>query len=235
MNRRALSIAPAIALLALGATSLAAQQVGYTPETSPFVDLRGKQALTLTTGLLAPGGDPAGVGPRTGAQVSVRYELLLTGPLWLQARATYAPRLERTYKDPLVTGAPRLLGTSTRPLAAIEAGFGMNLTGNKSWNGLVPQLHGGFGWVTGGTGRADQGGYLFGNKFTVSYGVGLRIPTGDRWEVSADLTHLFWKYSYPADYGPGGAAVTPILPTGSLTPWKGNLLLNVGMSRFFFR
>jgi hypothetical protein len=233
--RRTLPIARAITVVALGATSLAAQQVGYTPETSPFQDLRGKQALTLTAGVIAPGGDPAGVGPRTGAQVSVRYELLLTGPLWLQTRATYAPSLDRTYKDPLVTGAPRLLGTSTRPLAAIEAGFGMNLTGNKSWNGIVPQVHGALGFVTGGTRRADPGGYLFGNKFTLSYGVGVRIPTGDRWEVSADLTHLFWKYSYPVDYGPNGAAVTPIISSGTLSPWKGNLLLNIGMSRFFFR
>jgi hypothetical protein len=44
--------------------------------------------------------------------------------------------------------------------------------------------------VSGGTAQADPGGYLFGNKFTISYGLGLRIATGNRWEVSADLTHL---------------------------------------------
>jgi hypothetical protein len=233
--RRTLLIACAILLIAPGAPSLAAQ-VGHTPENSPYQDLRGRQALTLTAGALAPGGDPAGVGPRSGMQVSLRYELLLTGPLWLQARTTYAPRLERTYKDPLVGGAARDLGTSTRPFAALEAGFGMNLTGNKSWRGIVPQLHGAFGWATGGTTQLDPGGYAFGNKFTVSYGVGVRIPTGNRWEISADATHLFWKYSYPVDYGPNGAAGTnAIIPSGTLSPWKGNLLLNVGMSRFFFR
>jgi hypothetical protein len=233
--RRSLPIALAIALVAPVATPLAAQ-VGTTPEASPYLDLRGKQALTLTTGVIAPGGDPAGVGPRTGMQVSARWELLLTGPLWLQTRATYAPALDRTYKDPLVTGAPRILGTSTRPLAAVEVGFGMNLTGNKSWRGLVPQTHAAFGWVTGGTGKADPGGYNFGNKFTVSYGVGLRVPTGRAWEVSADVTHLFWKYSYPEDYGPNGiGGANAIVPSGSLSPWKGNLLLNIGMSRFFFR
>lgn len=235
MIRRALPIACAILLIAPGASSLAAQ-VGHTPATSPYQDLRGKQAFTLTTGVLAPGGDPAGVGPRSGMQVSLRYELLLSGPLWLQVRTTYAPRLERTLKDPLVSGAARDAGTSTRPFAALEAGFGMNLTGNKSWRGIVPQVHGGFGWATGGTATSDLGGYKFGNKFTVSYGLGLRIPTGSKWEMSVDVTHLFWKYVYPADYGPEGTAGTnAILPSGSLTPWKGNLLLNVGVSRFFFR
>lgn len=235
MIRRIQPIACAILLIAPSASSLTAQ-VGHTPETSPYQDLRGKQALTLTTGLLAPGGDPAGVGPRSGMQVSLRYELLLTGPLWLQARTTYAPRLERSVKDPLVSGAARDVGTSKRPFAALEAGFGMNLTGNKSWRGIVPQLHGAFGWATGGTTRADLGGYTFGNKFTVSYGLGVRVPTGNRWEISADATHLFWKYSYPIDYGPSGTAgANAMLPRGALSPWQGNLLLNVGMSRFFFR
>lgn len=235
MIRRPFPVAAAIVLAALAAPSIQAQ-VGYTPEQSPYQDLRGRQGLTITTGVLAPGGDPAGVGPRTGMQLSVRYELLLTGPLWLQARTTYAPRLERTYKDPLISGAGRDLGTSTRPFAALEAGFGLNLTGNKSWRGIVPQVHGAFGWATGGTAQADPGGYRFGNKFTVSYGLGLRIPTGREWEVSTDLTHLFWKYSYPEDYGPNGAAGNnALVPSGTLSPWKGNLLLNVGMTRFFFR
>ncbi len=237
MTRRALPIALAIVAIAFAplAAPLSAQ-VGHTPADSPFEDLRGKQGLTIWTGLIAPGGDPAGVGPRTGMQLSARYELLLTGPLWLQARATYAPRLERTYKDPLITGSNRILGTSMRPLAAIETGFGVNLTGNKSWRRLTPQVHGAFGWVTGGSNQFDPGGYRFGNKFTVSYGLGLRIVTGREWEANVDLTHLFWKYTYPVDYGPAGAAgANAMVPDGRLQPWKGNAVLSVGATRFFFR
>lgn len=235
MTRRSLPIALAIALAALVAAPLAAQ-VGHTPETSPFEDLRGRQSLTLFAGLLAPGGDPAGVGPRTGMHLGARYDILLTGPLWLQVGAMYAPRLERTYKDPLATGAARIVGTSVRPLAGLEAGFGLNITGNKAWHGVAPQLHGAFGWVTGGTAKQDVGSYVFGNKFTISYGLGVRVVTGGPWEVNADLTHLFWKYKYPADYGPGGAAGSnAILESQALGPWKGNLRLSVGMSRYFFR
>jgi len=223
-------------LAAFVAAPLGAQVVGHTPENSPFEDLRGRQALTLLTGVIAPGGDPAGVGPRTGMQLSARYELLLTGPLWLQARATYAPSLERTVKDPVLVGAARNVGTSTRPLAALEAGFGLNLTGNKSWHRIVPQVHGGFGWVTGGTNEFDVGGYKFGNKFTASYGVGARIVTGRAWELSADVTHLFWKYKYPDDYsGNGGTGDVSILQGGALGPWQGNAVLSFGVSRFFFR
>ena len=235
MIRRSLPIALAITLAASLAAPLRAQ-VGHTPEDSPFTDLRGRQALTLATGTLAPGGDPAGVGPRTGLQLSARYELLLTGPLWLQVRGTYAPRLERTVKDPLIATGDFAVGTSKRPHAGLEVGFGLNLTGNKSWHGIVPQTHGAFGWMTGGTTRPDLGGYTFGNKFTVSYGLGARLVTGRSWEGHVDLTHLFWKYRYPEDYGPGGVnGSNAILDQNTLNPWQGNLLLSVGMSRFFFR
>jgi hypothetical protein len=233
--RRALPFALAIVIAAPCVSSLGAQ-VGHTPETSPYTDLRGRQALTLSTGLLAPGGDLAGVGPRTGMHYSARYELLLAGPLWLQMRATYAPKMERTYKDPLLTGAARELGTSVRPMAGLEGGFLINVTGNKAWHRIVPQVHGGLGWVTGGTAKFDPGGYRFGNKLTFSYGVGTRLVTGREWEGHVDLTHLFWRYNYPQDYGPNGTAGTAsILRSPRLEDWRGNLLLSVGMTRYFFR
>ncbi len=220
------------AALAVLLSAPLAAQVGFTPAASPFEDLRGKQGLTLAVGSVAPGGDPAGVGPRTGLQLSARYEVLLTGPLWLQARATYAPRLERTVKDPILAGPLRNILTSRRPLAMLEGGFGLNLTGNKSWHRVVPQVHGALGWAYGGTSRFDPGGYRFGNRFTISYGVGARVVTGREWELHADLTHFFWKYSYPDDYSGNANA---ILPEGPLGPWQGNALLSVGMTRFFFR
>ena len=231
MIRRSFQLASILLLAApLGA------QVGHLPSESPFEDLRGRMALTYSLGTLSPGKDPAGVGPRSGFIASVRYELLLSGPLWLQSRLSYAPALDRTVKDPLLTGAARNVGTSTRPLATWDVGFGMNLTGNKSWHRVAPQLHGALGMATGGTSVFDVGGYRFGSRFTVSYGVGARIVTGSKWEISADITHLFWKFKYPDTYGGnGGPSDTSILGKGVLGPWQGNYQLSLGASRFFFR
>ncbi len=220
---------------ALGATPVAAQ-VGHLPTESPFEDLRGKQAFTFASGMLAMAGDPAGVAPRSGAIISMRYELMLMGPLWLQSRVTYAPRLERTYKDPLFRGADRFDGTSRRPLTIADVGFGLNLTGNKSWNDMVPQFHMAIGLVSGGTHRFDVGGYRLGTKLTMNYGLGLRYVTDAPWEWHADLTHQWWKYEYPDSYrNEDSANPTPILDTRSLNHWRGNLQIQVGISRFFFR
>ena len=231
MTLRALPFALLLAL----ASPLAAQ-VGHLPTESPFEDLRGKQALTFATGILAMAGDPAGVAPRSGPVISMRYELLLTGPLWVQTRVTYAPRLERTYKDPLFTGTENYDGTSRRPLTIADLGFALNLTGNKSWNRVAPQFHTALGVVSGGTHRFDVGGYRFGTKFTVNYGFSARYVTGAAWEWHGDLTHQFWKYQYPDAYrNEDSANPEPILDTRSLSHWRGNLQLSFGVSRYFFR
>lgn len=221
----------------LGFASPLAAQVGHLPTASPFEDLRGRMAVTFSTGILAMAGDPAGVAPRSGPVFSARYEFFVTGPLWLQSRVTYAPKLERTYKDPLFTGTENYDGTSRRPLTIADIGIGMNLTGNKSWNRVVPQFHTALGVVSGGTHQFDVGGYRFGTKFTANYGLGVRYVTGSAWEWHGDITHQWWKYTYPDSYrNEDSANPEPILTdTRSLTHWRGNMQLSFGVSRFFFR
>ena len=238
MTRRA-SLLPVLftsaLLLTAGATTLAAQ-VGHLPSASPYSDLRGSQAVTFSIGNIAPQGDPAGVGPGSGMLLSARHDLRVTGPLWLYTRLSYAPSLTRTIKDPLLTGAARIVGESKRPMMMLESGLQFNLTGNKAWNRLAPYVHTSFGAATGGTGKFDVGGYRFGTKFIVNYGLGTRIVTGSAWELQADLTQTMWQYKYPNDYGGDGTINDEsILGLTSLNVWRQNLRLSVGVSRYFFR
>ena len=73
--------------------------------------------------------------------------------------------------------------------------------------------------------------YMFGGKavtpvvIRTMYGAGLRIVTGRDWEGHVDVTHLFWKYKYPNDYGRGGTAGDDaIIQDGTLSPWTGNVV-----------
>ncbi|MFN0100361.1 MAG: hypothetical protein ACKVS7_16975 [Gemmatimonadaceae bacterium] len=222
-------------LLSFGASALLAQ-VGHAPASSPYADLRGSQAVTFALGSIAPASDPAGVGPGSGLLLSARHDLRVTGPLWLYTRLAYAPSLTRTIKDPLLTGAGRIVGESKRPLTILESGFQFNITGNKSWRRLAPYVHTGFGVATGGTARFDVGGYRFGTKFIVNYGLGTRIATGSSWELQADLTQTMWQYKYPNDYGGNGTINDEsILGLTSLNAWRQNMRLSVGVSRYLFR
>ena len=237
MTRRAsVLFSCVLACLAAPLLSPLDAQVGHPPSRSPYEDLRGRHVVSIAPGMFVTGGDPAGVAPRSGLMISGRYEYLLTGPLWLVTRAAYAPGLDRTVKDPEGVPAARIVGTDTDPLFLLDAGFGLNLTGNKSWKRLVPRVTGSFGMVSTFNSSYDLGGYRFGTKLIVSYGVGTRIVTGSKWEMSADITHMFWKMKYPDNYGGDGSATDrSILGSGKLGPWKGNLLLSVGISHYFFR
>lgn len=237
MTRRLPALLALGFLLALAVPCTAARaQVGYPPTKSPFQDLRGRHGITLAPALLAPGGDAAGVGPRTGPMLTARYDFLLTGPLWFTTRVGYAPSLERTIKDPEADPADRIVGTESDPLMLLDAGLAFNLTGNKSWRRLAPRITGNLGVVSTFNGEYDLGGYRFGTKFVMSYGLGVRYVTGSAWELNADLTHLFWKMDYPNSYGGDGSATDEsIIGGGKLAPWQGNLLLSVGVTRYLSR
>jgi len=117
-----------------------------------------------------------------------------------------------------------------------HTGLGLNLTGNKSWRRLVPQLHGGLGFVTDASARFDLGGYRFGAKFSLDYGASLRVTTGSRHEIHVDLSRALWKYRYPDTYGGSGApSDSSILGARDRTGWTGSTVLQIGVSRFFFR
>lgn len=232
MTRRTLVLGTALLLSA----PLGAQIVGYPPDKSPYEDLRGRQAIAYGVGLIAPGNDPAGIGPGQGVLLTATYQLRLSNALWLNTRVGYVPNLLRQVKDPLFTGAQRDYGTSVDPYLILDTGFGLNLAGNKSWRRLSPQLHAGLGIVSTLGEDYDLGAYRFGTKLQLSYGASVRIPTGRAWEWQADLSQMLWKYKYPSTYaGDGTTSDVSILGKQSLSAWKGNTVLQVGVARYFRR
>ncbi len=232
MIRRTLG-ACALLLVATLARPLAAQEVvGHLPDESPYADVSGRHSFAFRLGWLAPGSDPAGVGPRGGVLLAGRYEYDITGPLRLTAGTGIAPFLERDVKDPSFTGPLQSAGTREEPIFFLDGGLALGLTGDKTWRGFAPRAHGSLGLVASLQPDYDVGGYRFGPKFLLSYGVGTRYILDRQWELSADLTHAFWRMQYPSAYSDRGATVSPsILGDGKLNPWNGNLMLTIGISR----
>lgn len=232
MIRRTLG---ALALLLL-ALPLRAQLVGHLPAESPFEDVTGRHLLGAQLGFFVAGSDPAGVAPGSGLALIGRYEFAVPGPLVLLARVAYAPGLERTVKDPLLTGAARNVGTRQESLVMFDVGMALSLTGEKAWRGLAPRVYGNLGMVGSTNSGFDVGGYRFGPKFMPNYGVAVRGVRAGKWEWYADLNHVFWRMQYPGSYTDDGATVQPsIIGTGKTNPWSGNLMLTVGITRVWGR
>ena len=234
MIRRTLG---ACALLLLASPFvLGAQVVGHLPENSPFVDATGRHALSAQVGMIFPGGDPAGVGPKSGLMFIGRYEYDVPGPLWLTSRVGIAPGLERTVLDPLLTGPARVVGPRNESLFMIDGGLSLSLTGDKAWKGLAPRLHGSLGMVASLNSDYDVGGYRFGPKFMPSWGLAVRGVTQKDIEWYVDLTHALWRMNYPGSYTDDGSTTDPsIIGRGKTNPWNGNLMLTFGITRLWGR
>ena len=223
-----------ILVLVAAAGSPALAQVGYEPERSPFRDLRYSQSLTVLAGYLHAPVDPAGVAPQSAPLLGLRYEVRLGGPAQFMARVATAFS-EREPLDPTLIGDERRRGAESWPLYIADVGIALNLTGQKSWRGLVPIVQGGIGAASDLRGSPDAGGYKFGTTFALSAGAGVGWVR-DRFQLRLDASDYLYQIRYPDSYyvqPPGGS---PLLPRTQPTSfWRHNLALTFGASYALFR
>ena len=223
----------ALALLLLAATSpVLAQEVGHAPSESPYRDIAFKQEITPFAGYFSAGGDPAGVAPRSGPMLGARYEIRIGGPAQFMARVGHVWS-ERRVINPELPVESRDLGDMSTSLYIADVGISLNLTGQKSWNGLVPVITGGAGVVSDFKG-ADVGGFRFGTQFAISVGGGVRwVPQDSRLQLRVDLADYLYQVTYPTSY----IVETEENPrvTRKQSAWTNNLALTAGVSYRFFR
>ena len=223
----------ALALLSLVASSPAlAQVVGHRPTESPYRDIEFKQEITPFAGWFAAGADPAGVAPQSGPMIGARYEIRIGGPAQFMARVGHVVS-ERRVLDPERPPSTRELGTTASSLYIADLGISLNLTGQKTWRGMVPVLTGG-GGVASDFRSADAGGFRFGTQFAITVGGGVRwVPQNSRLQFRADLADYLYQISYPTAYVLGSEENPRI--TRKQSAWTHNLALTAGASYRFFR
>ncbi len=222
-----------LALVALATP--AAAQVGYPPAESPYRDVLGRHALTLIAGTLRTPDDPAGVLPKSGPLVGLRYDTYIGGPAQLVTRIQFAPTSRREL-NPTLPEATRLVGEPSLVLSVADVGINVNLTGNKSWRGLVPAVLTTVGIITDFKGE-DAGGYAYGTNFAFGFGGGVRfIPRDSRWEVRGDVHNVLAQSGYPSTYfrvtEDGTAAAPPGTPRSA---WRRYTTLSVGLTYHLVR
>ncbi len=228
------SVATALFVCAVSVPRSTAAQIGHLPLNSPYEDFRTGQSLTITAGLLGVKRDPAGVAPKAGPLLSLRYDIGIGGPAFFFARYTYAPS-ERRLLDPGKPAVTRLVGTPNVTTHVADLGLDIALTGKKTWHRLIPSLSFGAGVVSD-FAAADTGLYQFGTKFSFSYGPGVRYLARNGYQVRADVTNFVWQYQYPDKYFVKSSDTTSVLSdTRAQSVWRGNWGLSVGVSIPIFR
>jgi len=222
--------------LALIAVPAAAQiDVGYPPQRSPFRDLEFRQEATLFGGYFLAGQDPAGVAPQSGPLAGIRYEVNVGGPAQLVARFATVMS-ERNVIDPTLPRASRNLGTQSWPIYIADAGLSLNLTGQRTWHGVVPVIHAGLGVASDAGKKVDADPFRIGTTFALAFAGGVRVVPGGRFQLRADVGTYMYQVKYPTAYYVLSSDNTAVLDDSQARNfWKSNPTFTVGVSYLLFR
>lgn len=219
----------AIAAIVMLAPASLNAQVGHLPQESPFRDVPYRQELTTYSGWYSGAEGSAGVGPQAGPIVGLRYEIRIGGPAFFSVHGGHAFS-KRDVIDPLNPPDTRHRGTKDVSLLLLDVGITLNLTGQKSWNGLIPFTRFGVGVAANVAGRSDPANFAIGTPFALVLGTGVRWAPGGRWQLRFDVSDHLFRLSYPSAYGSipqGGGA--PVLE-GKSSEWKHNGIFTLGAS-----
>jgi hypothetical protein len=224
-----------VACFVPSAAPLAAQAVGSLPENSPYQDVRGGQRFGVEGGYLVTSRDPAGVGPKSGPYIGLKYDFHAGGPAYLSGRL-FGLSTERDVLDYTRKAAVRRVGTESVKMLGGDAGLELALTGDRSWHKWQPLLEASGGFVSGIGAKTDVSGYKVGPRFYLTYGFGARYVFSQNTELRGDIVWFAWQLKYPDTYKSTDADPVAIVPTtGSLSPWTRNRLMSVSWSWGVFR
>ena len=211
------------------------QEVGYPPARSPFRDLEYRHELTLFGGYYAAGKDPAGVAPRSGPMLGLRYDANVGGPVSLFLRASYVAS-ERRALDPTQPAEARDLGIKSWPLYVTDFGLSLNVTGQKSYRRMVPVVSVGIGFAADGNRSVPEDPFRFGTEFALTYGAGLRFVPGGRFQIRLGADGYLYRLRYPSGYYvPASDGTAVVGASQARNFWKNNVALTIGASYLFFR
>jgi hypothetical protein len=165
----------------------------------------------------------------------IRYEINVGGPVQLVAMFARAAS-ERNVIDPTKPAASRALGSLSWPVYLADVGFSLNLTGQRSWHGVVPVTYLGAGVVSDAGKKVEADPYRLGTTFAISYAAGLRFVPGGRFQIRADAGTHMYQIKYPAAYYIKATDDSQVLPDSQAKSfWKRNQAYTLGISYLLFR
>jgi hypothetical protein len=229
-------ILPLATLLFLVTSGVAHAQIGYAPEDSPFRDFEETQVLSLTGGYLWAPNVPGNVNPHSAPMAGLRYDLHVFGPAYFEARWMHAFST-RDVINPLNPPYARLLQSGkSSPLNLIDVGMALNLTGQRTTHSLVPVIDLDAGLATDLGAPHDSSGFRFGNAIELSGGFGLRyLPSWTKLKFRLDLTDYLYDTKLPDSYRTSVDGSSVVTPSQSLTAWRQNIAVTLGVSLPFLK
>ncbi len=231
-------LSTALALSLVLTVPAAAQRID-----SPYRFVDKKRDLGPYVAYVFADGGAVDLGPNAGLAFGARFGIRVSDPLQVTANVTYFPT-DRDVIDPSGPNAPEKIGTTPSNLLILSGRLQLNLTGARSWNGLMPYVIGGLGIVFDTSGDITCTGgvtdptcqilpnerFEFNNSFVGQVGIGTAIIISDRIGLRLTIEDNIWKLDAP----PAWITLGPDLPrVPPESDWTNNISFGIVSSYWF--
>lgn len=217
---------------------------------SPYRFIEPKQDLGVSISYFFADPGAAGIGPKAGPALGVRYTRRLSRPisltpqvvLFTSERKVIDPSLEEGQEDE--GNGSVSVGTEGIDILLVAGRVNLNLTGTRTWHRLAPYLFGGLGIAIEVSGspqcaiqfrRPDcqiepRERFDFGTSFVFQLGIGTVWLPSQRFGIRLEFLDNMWRLKTPPGYYDPGVTVTPVPPSSD---WTNNFELSLTLSIWF--
>ncbi|MGH7505436.1 MAG: outer membrane beta-barrel protein [Longimicrobiales bacterium] len=231
-----MKLASRVALLALALLALRAPD-GANAQTilSPYRYIETSQSIGLAGGYALTGKGAIDLGPKAGPALLARYNIRISGPFVAEAEIGILPTTRAVWDTVTADTTRSQIGESDVRLVTAMAALRFNVTGPRTWHGLLPYLILGAGIAVdaGGTSAVEEElpadvRFDFGTSFAGQLGAGAELFLSPRLSLRVDGRNVLWKIDTPAAFFTG--------ERGRLIPrdeWTQNFYLSAGLAIHF--
>jgi hypothetical protein len=224
----------ALLLFLLAPGLAAAQIVGHSPESSPYLDIEDPRNLSFFGGYLLAPNTPGHVNPQSGPLAGIRWDIHLAGPAYFEARWAHL-FTDHYVTVPDLPPAERDLGPKNTQLNLVDVGAVLNLVGERTWHHVIPVINVNLGVATDLGAARDSAKFRFGTQFLMSAGGGIRWVPGGPIQMRFDIADYFYATRYPGTFRNTDAGPPVVNADQALTAWRQNLAFTAGLSLTAFR
>ena len=202
---------------------------------TPYRFFEETQAVGFTAAYISTDQGTVGLGPNSGAAFGARYHIRLSGPFFAEAEALYFPTTRAVLDTAVVDSTFEEVGEANIDIALVHASLRFNLTGQRTWNSILPFLLLGVGV---GIEAADddeaeedipgESRFDFGTTFAGQIGGGIEIFPVERLALRLDVRNILWQLDTPQ-----GLLDIDIGRTLPDKEWTNNWTASVGVSFHF--
>ena len=228
MNGRAFRILSLFLLAAAGTAS--AQRID-----TPYRFFDETQGLGAAVAYIDTDGGTIGLGPKSGVAFGARYHIRLSGPFFVEAEALYFPTTRAVLDSAVVDSAFVRVGEADIGLAVVQASLRFQLTGQRTWHGILPFLlmGGGVALQAQDDDDADanipaEARFDFGTTFAGQFGAGIEVFPVERLALRIDVRNILWELDSPQ-----ALLERDIGRTVPEEEWTNNLTASIGITIHF--